>query len=332
MTYSRHRRVTVEELQDHPLACFIAKNTPRDDDERRNHRHSRVTVEELQDHPLACFIAKNTPRDDDDERRYNNSSSSCSMMTYDASVASLDFQDIRIHHDELPVMIESSTTTMSSSYYNSSTSSGISTVSSSSKYTTVQNDLRWGCDRKLAQRFCVVDTRYDSGEEEAEDFCFEIQSSFEDEAPEEIQRKNQIKFYDSKSGKALFLVPAESVHRTFDDFLQESLEQGHLCFRDYEVNWDRVRCTQSGELFSTDGTRLGFYSPDVTGNRYLVNLLAIAGRPVRKKKRQSRRRSLTMTIATSPQKAVKNGKKALRKMIHGLEHEALPISKIDGRR
>jgi hypothetical protein len=284
--------------------------------------HSRITVEELQDHPLACFIAKNTPRDE--ERRHN--SSSCSM-TYDVSVASLDFQDIAIH-DELPVMIESSTMTMASSY-NSSTSSGIST---SSKCTTVQHDLRWGCDRKLAQRFCVTDTRYDSGEEEAEDFCFEIQSSFEDEAPEEIQRKNQIKFYDSKSGKALFLVPAESVHRTFDDFLQESLEQGHLCFRDYEVNWDRVRCTHSGELFSTDGTRLGFHAPDASGNRYLVNLLAVAGRPVRKKKRQSRRRSLTMTIATSPQKAVKNGKKALRKILHGLEHEALPISKIEGSR
>jgi hypothetical protein len=165
-----------------------------------------------------------------------------------------------------------------------------------------------------------------NSEEEEDDFCFEIQSTFEEEAPEELKRKGQIKFYDSNSGKPLFLVPAIGIQRTFEEFLEESLEHGFLSFRDYETNWDRVRCSDSGALVSMDGTRLGFHSPDEKGNKYLVNILAVCGRPIKKKKPQSRRSSLTMAIV-SPQRAVKSltksPRKAIQRFMMSLDSEAL---------
>lgn len=165
-----------------------------------------------------------------------------------------------------------------------------------------------------------------TAEEDEDHFCFEIQSTFEDEAPEELKRKAQIKFYDSVSGQPLFLVPAIGIHRTFEEFLEESLEHGFLSFRDYETNWDRVRCLESGALVSTDGTRLGYHSPDGMGNKYLVNILAVCGRPIKKKKPQGRRNSLTMVIA-SPHRAVKSmtktPRKALQRLIAALDSETL---------
>jgi hypothetical protein len=265
------------------------------------------------------------------ELQFNNDSSS--SISFDA----LQIQD-------LPIMID-----------NSSLSSFSSLTSC-----TVQSDLRWGCDRKLAQRYCN-DDRYDSGgrssgatntiflcqyltlgrpttvtdkivpfsnaEEEEDDFCFEIQSTFEEEAPEELKRKKQVKFYDSNSGKTLFLVPAIGVHRTFEEFMQESLDEGFLSFRDYETNWERVRCLPSRELVSVDGTKLGFHSPDEKGNKYLVNILAVCGRPVKKKRPQSRRHSLTMAIA-NPQRTVTNltktPRKAIQRILASLEVETFP--------
>lgn len=146
-----------------------------------------------------------------------------------------------------------------------------------------------------------------------------------------MKRKNHVKFYDSCSGKPLFLVPSIGVHRTFEQFLEESLEHGFLSFRDYETNWERVRCLHSGELVSIDGTKLGFHLPDEQGNKYLVNILAVCGRPVKRKKPQSRRRSLTMAM-TSPQRAVKSltktPRKAIQRMIANLDGEAFKV-KVD---
>lgn len=225
------------------------------------------------------------------------------------SISSLDFRDLE--HPDLPVMVGSSVSEMSQSFHNSSSINGLN-------LSAVQSDLRFGCDRKLAQKYCFHDeaVRYDSGEaDKADDFCFEIQSSLEDDAQEEVEQKGRIKFYDSSSGKCLFLVPKESVHRTFQDFMTESLDQGHLSFRDYEVNWDRVRCMQNGELFSTEGTRLGYSSSDTKGNKYLVNLLAVAGRPMKEKKTKIRRRRSVGVIASSPSLSVRTGRKALKKIL-----------------
>jgi hypothetical protein len=261
--------------------------------------HARdLLLQELIQHPLACLLRRNIYTDE--SRAKNNDASVASGLTMD-STSSLDFVDLE--HPDLPIMVGSSASEMSSSSSNGLGLGG------------VQHDLRWGCDRKMAQKYCN-DDRYDSGEEEVDDFCFEIQSTFEEDAQEEVEQKGRVKFYDSNSGKALFMVPRESVYRTFEEFMKESVDHGYLSFRDYEVNWDRVRCLQSGEMFSTDGTRLGYFSPDVKGNKYLINLLAVAGRPVREKKPKARRRrSMGGMLASSPSVAARKGRKALKKML-----------------
>jgi hypothetical protein len=272
--------------------------------------HSReLFLEELIQHPLACLLRRTGSSKDGPNKQTDGSVAS--GLTMD-STSSLDFCDLE--HPDLPVMVGSSVSEMlassSASFYNNSSSSGLPAG--------VQADLKFGCDRKLAQKYCFSDedVRCHSGEEEEDDFCFEIQSTLEEDAEKEVEQKGRIKFYDSSSGKCLFMVPRESVHRTFDEFMKESIDQGYLSFRDYEVNWDRVRCLQNGEMFSTDGTRLGFFSPDAQGNKYLINLLAVAGRPVREKKSKARRRrSMGAVLGTSPSVAARKGRKALRKML-----------------
>lgn len=237
-----------------------------------------------------------------------NECSMASGLTHD-SLSSLDITDL--DHPSLPIMVESSSTEMSASC-----NSGLGAT------TGVQLDLRWGCDRKLAQRYCLQDT-CESGKEDEDDFCFEIQSTFEEDAKAEMEQKGRIRFYDSISGKALFMIQNENSCRSFDAFLQESIDHGHLCFRDYEVNWELVRCIPGGEMFSTDGTKLGYYSPDAKGNKYLINLLAVAGRPVREKKTKVRRRRSMGMLATNPSLAARKGRKALKKMLSGLEVDAI---------
>jgi hypothetical protein len=233
----------------------------------------------------------------------------------------MDLTDIK---KELLLMGECST----SSEMTSSTNSGMNM--------RVQSDLRWGCDPKLAQRYCNRNCD-DSGDEEDEEFNFEMQSSFEDDATQEVREKGRVKFYDSNSGKTLFMVCKESPHRTFKDFLEESIDQGYLSFRDFEVNWERVLCRDNGELVSTKGTRLGFHSPDNEGNKYLVNILAVAGKPIRDKRHKAQRRgsvgSMMMAKAASPQMTMKKGRNALKKMLSGklnpsaLESDALEYLK-----
>jgi hypothetical protein len=256
------------------------------------HTHE-LFLQELIQHPLACLLRRNITTEE--PRAKNNDVSLASGLTMDSS-SSLVFVDLE--HPEIPVMLGSSTSEMSAS---SSTGLGLGGV---------QSDLRWGCDRKMAQKYCNED-QGNSGEEEVDDFCFEIQSTFEEDAQEEVEEKGRVKFYDSNSGKTLFMVPRESVYRTFDEFMKESVEQGYLSFRDYEVNWDRVRCLEGGEMFSTDGTRLGYCSPDAEG-KYLINILAVAGRPVREKKSKNRRRRSMGMLASS---GGVTARKALMKML-----------------
>lgn len=106
---------------------------------------------------------------------------------------------------------------------------------------------------------------------------FEKRTTFEDDARAELQESKEITFYDSNTGKPLFFAPRG---RTFDQFLKESKNHGWPSFRDEEVNWEFVRCLRDGEAVSSSGTHLGHNLPDSKGNRYCINLVSVAGKPV----------------------------------------------------
>ena len=69
----------------------------------------------------------------------------------------------------------------------------------------------------------------------------------------DISHDEEITFYDSVSGKPLYIAPRG---RTFDQFLQESKHHGWPSFRDDEVVWENVRCLKDGEAVSVDGTHV----------------------------------------------------------------------------
>ena len=138
--------------------------------------------------------------------------------------------------------------------------------------TPVQKDLRWGCEHGLADRICNYNRHY------AEHSSYFQKTKFLDEAWEEIEAQGQkeITFYDSNTGKPLFIAPRG---RSFQEFVKESKAHGWPSFRDEEVVWDNVRCVPGGEAVSLDGTHLGHNLPDRKGNRYCINLVSVAGRP-----------------------------------------------------
>ena len=86
----------------------------------------------------------------------------------------------------------------------------------------------------------------------------------------------EITFYDSVSGKPLFIAPRG---RSWDAFVKESKSHGWPSFRDSEVIKKNVRILSDGEAVSVDGTHLGHNLPDRSGNRYCINLVSVAGRP-----------------------------------------------------
>lgn len=90
----------------------------------------------------------------------------------------------------------------------------------------------------------------------------------------EVSKHEEITFYDSVSGKPLFIAPRG---RSFTAFVEESRAHGWPSFRDEEVVWENVRCLLNGETVSVDGSHLG---PDGR-NRYCINLVSIAGRPTK---------------------------------------------------
>lgn len=92
----------------------------------------------------------------------------------------------------------------------------------------------------------------------------------------EYDEKGAVTFYDSNTGKPLFVAPKG---RSMEAFLKESASHGWPSFRDEEVVWDNVRCLPNGEAISIDGTHLGHNLPDFSGSRYCINLVSVAGRP-----------------------------------------------------
>ena len=80
-----------------------------------------------------------------------------------------------------------------------------------------------------------------------------------------MDRTKETTFYDSVSGRPLFVAPRG---RTFAEFEAESRAHGWPSFRDSEVVWDDVRVLPDGEAVSLAGTHLGHNLPDRKGNRY----------------------------------------------------------------
>lgn len=133
----------------------------------------------------------------------------------------------------------------------------------------VQSDLQYGVSRKLADKICSYNRHF------AENGGYFVNTSFEDAV---LEAKGPLTFYDSVSGKPLFVAP---LNRTPDQFLAESESHGWPSFRDDEVVWENVRVIKgSGETVSVDGTHLGHNLPDRKGNRYCINLVSIAGKSV----------------------------------------------------
>ena len=131
----------------------------------------------------------------------------------------------------------------------------------------VQENLRYGCDWKVADQICNFNRHY------AESSGYFLQTNW----LQEVQKEdNAVTYYDSNSGNPLFMAPQ---NRSFEAFLQESKNHGWPSFRDDEVNWQYVRVLADGECVSVDGTHLGHNIPDQKGNRYCINLVSIAGHP-----------------------------------------------------
>jgi peptide methionine sulfoxide reductase MsrB len=136
-------------------------------------------------------------------------------------------------------------------------------------HTPVQDHLRYGCDQKVADQICNFNRHY------AEYSGYFLKTKWLNEVK---NNPDATTYYDSNSGKPLFMAPQS---RSFDAFLQESINHGWPSFRDDEVNWQYVRVLPDGECVSIDGTHLGHNIPDHTGNRYCINLVSIAGSPLK---------------------------------------------------
>mmetsp|Transcript_20573 Transcript_20573/g.43196 ORF Transcript_20573/g.43196 Transcript_20573/m.43196 type:complete len:267 (-) Transcript_20573:2869-3669(-) len=137
----------------------------------------------------------------------------------------------------------------------------------------VQENLRYGVSRKLADKICSFNRVFaEMGG------YFEGSTSFEKDVRNLVASTGEpVTFYDSVSGKPLFKAP---VGRSVDEFIAESKIHGWPSFRDREVVWSNVRVLRSsGETVSLDGTHLGHNLPDQNGNRYCINLVSIAGNP-----------------------------------------------------
>eukprot|EP00933_Yihiella_yeosuensis_P036542 TRINITY_DN30303_c0_g1_i1.p1 TRINITY_DN30303_c0_g1~~TRINITY_DN30303_c0_g1_i1.p1 ORF type:complete len:225 (+),score=36.48 TRINITY_DN30303_c0_g1_i1:93-677(+) len=184
-----------------------------------------------------------------------------------------------------------------------------------SSNTPVQRNLRWGCDRKLADQICNFNRKFaettghfrtlsfledaqralNRGESKRVDGTVQICCECDRGASEGFlcngfgdffckicwsnwERFQGITFYDSNSGEPLFFAPSD---RSFTEFLDESTRHGWPSFRDAEVNWEFVRVLSDGETVSVRGTHLGHNIPDKFGNRYCINLVSVAGRPPR---------------------------------------------------
>lgn len=139
--------------------------------------------------------------------------------------------------------------------------------------------LRWGVDLDLADKICCFNREKAENSGYWLDFLTALQSDIAataDDPSLRLHMKEKLTFYDSVTGKSLFIAPRG---RSFDEFVQESKVHGWPSFRDEEVVEQNVRVLYGGETVSLDGTHLGHNLPDVQGNRYCINIVSIAGKP-----------------------------------------------------
>jgi len=138
----------------------------------------------------------------------------------------------------------------------------------------VQQNLLWNVDVKMADSICNYNRKY------AEPSGYWESTSFLSDITKWMERSDdnfEITFYDSNTGKPLFVAPRG---RAFEEFVEESQHHGWPSFRDQEVVWENVRCLPDGETVSVDGTHLGHNLPDGKGSRYCINLVSIAGNSI----------------------------------------------------
>merc|ERR1711924_28344 len=104
--------------------------------------------------------------------------------------------------------------------------------------------MRWGCDPKVADKICCFNRHYaeHSGYWETTNFL----SSENGE--------KEITFYDSVTGKPLFVAPRG---RTWEQFVCESKAHGWPSFRDEEVIAENVRVLANGEAVSPEISTYG---------------------------------------------------------------------------
>mmetsp|Transcript_17118 Transcript_17118/g.20619 ORF Transcript_17118/g.20619 Transcript_17118/m.20619 type:complete len:356 (-) Transcript_17118:344-1411(-) len=129
--------------------------------------------------------------------------------------------------------------------------------------------LRWGCGYKKADQIACFNRHY------AEYMGYWTgETTF---LQDESEASGEITFYDVITGKPLFVAPRG---RTWDEFVDESKAHGWPSFRNEEVVAENVRVLKNGEAVSVDGTHLGHNLPDWKGDRYCINLVSVAGRPM----------------------------------------------------
>ena len=131
----------------------------------------------------------------------------------------------------------------------------------------VPQSLRWSVEHATADNICCFNRHYAEGG-----------GSYKQNAQymSEVRRGGEITYYDSATGKPLFVAPKG---RTVDEFLEESARHGWPSFRSSEVVWEHVRVLSDGETVSVDGTHLGHNIPDAQGARFCINLCSVAGLP-----------------------------------------------------
>jgi len=88
----------------------------------------------------------------------------------------------------------------------------------------VMNDLRWNCSREKADEICCFNRHY------AEHSGYWLKTNFMKELKSD---DGPITFYDSVTGKPLFVAPKG---RTWGEFIDESTKHGWPSFRDEEVS------------------------------------------------------------------------------------------------
>ena len=128
----------------------------------------------------------------------------------------------------------------------------------------IQNPLRWDADQEVADHIGCNNHRF------AEYSGYAFSTVWESQ----VESMEQVTYYDSVTGKPLFIAP---VGRTMAEFLDESREHGWPSFREEEAVWENLEVKEDGETVSKDGTHLGHNLPDDKGNRYCLNLVSLSG-------------------------------------------------------